>query len=29
MAENKKFNAWLPNFGAKGWSITIACFIFF
>lgn len=29
MAENKKFNAWLPNFGAKGWGITIACFIFF
>lgn len=29
MADNKKFNAWLPNFGAKGWGITIACFIFF
>ncbi len=29
MSEQKKFNAWLPNFGAKGWGITIACFVFF
>lgn len=29
MAESKKFNAWLPDFGAKGWGITIACFVFF
>lgn len=30
MAEGKKkFNAWLPNFGAKGWGITIICLFFF
>lgn len=29
MAESKKFNAWLPDFGTKGWGITIACFVFF
>lgn len=29
MSDQKKFNAWLPNFGAKGWGITIACFVFF
>lgn len=29
MSDQKKFNAWLPNFGAKGWGITAACFIFF
>ena len=28
MAE-KKFNAWIPNFGAKGWGITFLCFWFF
>lgn len=29
MAGEKKFNAWIPNFGAKGWGITICCFVFF
>ncbi|MFR3274316.1 MAG: MFS transporter [Collinsella phocaeensis] len=29
MAESKKFNAWLPDFGTKGRGITIACFVFF
>lgn len=29
MAEGKKFNAWIPNFGAKGWGITFTCFVFF
>lgn len=30
MAEKvKKFNAWLPNFGAKGWGITLICLVFF
>ena len=29
MAEGKKFNAWIPNFGAKGWGITFLCFFFF
>lgn len=28
MTEGKKFNAWLPNFGAKGWGITLTCFVF-
>ncbi len=28
MSEKKKFNAWLPNFGAKGWGITAICFVF-
>lgn len=28
MAEKKKFNAWIPNFGAKGWGITLVCFVF-
>ncbi|HIS40933.1 MAG TPA: MFS transporter [Candidatus Aphodovivens avistercoris] len=29
MSKGKKFNAWLPNFGAKGWGITIICLFFF
>ena len=29
MSEQKKFNAWIPNFGAKGWGVTLACFVFF
>ena len=29
MTEGKKFNAWIPNFGAKGWGITLTCFVFF
>ena len=29
MAGEKKFNAWIPNFGAKGWGITLTCFVFF
>ena len=29
MSEQKKFNAWIPNFGPKGWGVTIACFVFF
>lgn len=29
MAGDKKFNAWLPNFGAKGWGITMVCFMFY
>lgn len=24
----KSFNAWIPNFGAKGWGITAVCFVF-
>lgn len=27
--EKKKFNAWLPNFGARGWGITLICLVFF
>lgn len=26
--EKKKFNAWIPNFGAKGWGVTAVCFVF-
>lgn len=29
MTGEKKFNAWIPNFGAKGWGITLTCFVFF
>lgn len=29
MSEKAKFNGWLPNFGAKGWGITLICLVFF
>lgn len=29
MSTEKRFNAWLPDFGAKGWGITGVCFVFF
>ncbi len=29
MAKNKSLRAWIPDFGTKGWGITLICFVFF